>query len=156
MSFPKFYPGAPNSPASALNSPGNPSCTPPNPGSAGTETYVPGPPRGQTQLQVLSSPRAPCGGASGGGGRHLFCGTPGGTSSQRARRTPSPHPLPPPACATRRTGQIQRPLVGLQGVLGLVPPAPFLASRIPHPPHTSTLQMGKPGRTAWRRGRGVL
>lgn len=109
MFFPKFYPGAPGSPASALNSPGNPSCTPPNPGSAGTTTYVPGPPRGQTQLQVLPSPRAPCGGASGGGGRHLFCGTPGGTSSQRARRTPSPHPLPPPACATRRTGQIQTP-----------------------------------------------
>lgn len=38
MFRPEFYPGVPASPASALNSPGNPSCTPPNLGSVGT-TY---------------------------------------------------------------------------------------------------------------------
>lgn len=83
---------------------GKASCTPPKPSQM--RPNVPGPPRGQTQLQVRSFPVAPCGGASGGGGRHLSCGTPGGTSSQRERRTPSPRPQPLPACAVGERRQL--------------------------------------------------
>lgn len=80
---------------------------------------IPGPPRGQTRLQVPSSPAAPCGGASGGGGRHLSCAVPGETSSRRARRTPSPRPLPPPACAVRGAQGRLRGAGGLAGSPGL-------------------------------------
>lgn len=98
-------------------------CTPSRPSQM--QPNVPGHPQGQTQLQVPSSPVAPCGGASGGGERHLSSGTPGETSSQRERRIPSPRPQPLPACAAGEKRQLR----GRDG-------------RIPR---------GKPGRATWRK-----
>lgn len=132
---PKSRPGVLcTSPASALNSPGRPRRTPPT---QDDRCHVPGPPRGQTQLQAPSSPVAPCGGASGGGERRLSCGTPGGTSSQRARRTPSPRLPPPPACAAweNRADSEATWQGGGESWLGLqlCPPCP---PRFPHTHHT--------------------
>lgn len=95
--------------------------TPPKPSQM--QPNVPGPPQGQTPLQVPSSPVAPCGGASGGGERHLSCGTPGGTSSQRERRIPSPRPQPLPACAAGERRQLRgRDRAGFQEVSLEEPP----------------------------------
>lgn len=96
-------------------------CTPPRPSQM--QPNVPGHPQGQTQLQVPSSPVAPCGGASGGGGRHLSSGTPGETSSQRERRIPSPRPQPLPACAAGEKRQLRgRDRAGFQEVSLEEPP----------------------------------
>lgn len=141
-------------PASAVKNPGEASRT--------SLTHhrprdIPEPPRGQTRRQAQSSPAAPCGGASGDGGTHPSCGTPGGISSRRARRTPSPHPRPPPACAAWGQQDGLRPcLAAPRGDPGLgscgTSPLSGLPSTIPHPLHTSTLQVGTAGKATWRRG----
>lgn len=110
-------------PASAPNSPGKASGTSPT---QHGPSHIPAPPQGQTRLQAPSSPAAPCGGASGGGGTHPSCGTPGGISSQTARRTPSPRPLPPPACAARgEQDRLRHCSAAHRETLGWAPAAPL-------------------------------
>lgn len=151
MFYPKSHLGGSRS---RVNSPGEASCT--------SLTHhrprdIPEPPQGQTQPQGPSSPAVPCGGASGGGGTHLSCGTPGEISSRRVRHTPSPHPPLPPACAAwGEQDRLRHCLAAPWGDLELgscsASPLSSLPSRIPHPLHTSTLQMGTAGKATWRRG----